>query len=440
MRTVGRAWKRWTRHLSGAFLITLVAALLVVAAPSMKPTRWADFAFFILLALLAEVFPVTLSRYGSMSFAVAVDLASILVLGPPMAVWAVTIGRITGWFTHGQRAAGWYRLACHILANGAAGLMYFALGGSRNGEPATTYPLSLLAAFLVYELVVTGIPALIKTIEFQVPLALVWFKEAKSGWLWHTTMGVLGAGAAHLYVRVSRGVGLEGLLLFLVFILLVIYATRLYAGMWDIYWETVESLVASIDAKDRYTRGHSQRVAAYAVAIGRKLMLGDEELRTLFCAALLHDVGKIGMEEAILNKPKSLTREEYEVVKEHPVTGYQIVREVPFLAGLADLIRHHHEWYDGSSYPDGLKGEEIPLGARIIAIGDAFDAMTSERAYRQTMSRDEAVMRLRLGAGKQFDPRLVELFIRAIESEPRWDADVFASRYSLDPGGQAAGW
>ncbi len=180
---------------------------------------------------------------------------------------------------------------------------------------------------------------------------------------------------------------------------------------------TLKSLVAAVDAKDHYTRGHSERVHYLAVRAGEILDLDPQALRDLSYAALLHDVGKIGIPRAILTKTGALTAEEWEAVRRHPQRGCQVVEPIPQLAGTMPAIRHHHEHYDGSGYPDGLAGETIPRLARIIAVADAFDAITSQRTYSRRQSCEEAVEILRSQAGRLFDPEAVEAVAQVVAQE-----------------------
>ncbi|WP_308531504.1 HD domain-containing phosphohydrolase [uncultured Paenibacillus sp.] len=180
----------------------------------------------------------------------------------------------------------------------------------------------------------------------------------------------------------------------------------------DSYFGT---LAAALDARDPYTAGHSLRVAEYAVKIGELARLPEERIDELRKAALLHDIGKIGIRDAVLLKEGRLTEEEWEQVKQHPVLGEAILKQVepadamaPYLPG----VRSHHERYDGGGYPDGLSGEEIPLFGRIIAVADAFDAMTSDRPYRKGLDRDQAIEILEQGRGTQWDPYFAELFVQ----------------------------
>jgi hypothetical protein len=172
----------------------------------------------------------------------------------------------------------------------------------------------------------------------------------------------------------------------------------------------VRSLVYAIEAKDNYTKGHSERVSQYCMRIGDELRLSKEEKRNLFWSSILHDVGKIGISENVLTKPGSLTREEFEEIKTHPDKGYRILKPLNQLDTSLKDILHHHERYDGTGYPGGLKGDEIPLNSRIIAVADTFDAITSDRSYRSQKPPEQALAIMDDVAGKQLDPILVRVF------------------------------
>ena len=182
------------------------------------------------------------------------------------------------------------------------------------------------------------------------------------------------------------------------------------------YRNTLAALAAAIDAKDPYTRGHSERVTRFALLTGTLLRLPSEDLDTLEHGALLHDVGKIGVPDGILGKPGPLTSDELVVLQKHPRIGADILKNIPFLANARELVLHHHEEYDGTGYPDGLRGHDIPLGARILAVADAFDSITSDRAYRAALGIQTALNELRLHSGSQFCPYVSEAFIAAVET------------------------
>ena len=177
----------------------------------------------------------------------------------------------------------------------------------------------------------------------------------------------------------------------------------------------IMAIANMIEARDAYTRGHSNRVAQCSVAIGKKLGLSEKELKNIDYMALLHDIGKIGVPDNILNKPFSLTEDEYAVMKKHPTKGYDILKNFSAIPDLHYGILYHHERYDGKGYPGGLKGEEIPFQARIIAIADTYDAMTSDRAYRKALPLDVVIDEFVENRGIQFDPQLVDVFLEMIK-------------------------
>ncbi len=203
---------------------------------------------------------------------------------------------------------------------------------------------------------------------------------------------------------------------------------RLFKDLQDTYLATVRVLVSTIEAKDPYTHGHTERVAQYAVGIAKAMEFSQDEIQTIQLGAFLHDIGKLHTSDSILHKPGALTDEEWRLVKAHPVRGAQMLQGVKFLEKATDLVRHHHERVDGKGYPDGLRGDEITVGARIVNVADAFDAMTTERPYRSGLTTDQAIAQLEEKAGTQFAAEIVEVMVRSlregrirvIKSEATW--------------------
>lgn len=198
------------------------------------------------------------------------------------------------------------------------------------------------------------------------------------------------------------------------------------ASLQETYLATMKSLATVIEAKDRTTRGHLDRTQAYGLALARRV---DPDLAAEPATGygfFLHDIGKVGVPEQILGKHGELSSEEWAVMRTHPVVGAEIVAPIAFLSGAVDLIRHHHERFDGGGYPDALSGEEIPLGARVFAVADSFDAMTSDRPYRRAMGVERALAEIRSGAGSQWDPDVARIFVRMIEEDPPTDDPAFA--------------
>lgn len=192
--------------------------------------------------------------------------------------------------------------------------------------------------------------------------------------------------------------------------------SRLYDDLRATYMRTIKVLAQAIDARDHYTHSHSENVVKYAVAIAQELKLPVQEIETIREACELHDLGKIGISDDILSKPSGLTPEEWKEVKQHPVTGAQILEPLTFLNSVIDLVRQHHERFDGAGYPEGRKGEDIILGARIINLADSYDAMRSARSYRKVpLSREAASAEVKKNSGTQFDPKVVEAFLRIVD-------------------------
>ncbi len=215
---------------------------------------------------------------------------------------------------------------------------------------------------------------------------------------------------------------------------IVIANTDLYHDLERFLINMIKSLVYAIEAKDVYTRGHSERVSDICMLMANRLALGKEEKNDLHWASILHDVGKIGVPEKILNKVGPLDDKEYEIIKEHPAKGYNILKPIDQLTDVLPSILHHHERYDGRGYPNGLKGEEIPLTARIISVVDTFDAITSRRAYRSARAPEEALKIIEDVAGTQLDPYLVSVFKDLLNKDLEFGKEGFLGkwRYTVD--------
>jgi putative nucleotidyltransferase with HDIG domain len=210
---------------------------------------------------------------------------------------------------------------------------------------------------------------------------------------------------------------------------LAIYNAQLFEAQRKALLGTIEALAHAIEAKDGYTIQHCERMTERATAVAQALRLPAHEIENVRLGAILHDIGKIGIPDSILNKPARLTAEEYEIMKEHPVIGARIVQSVGALNGVVSIVKHHHERFDGSGYPDRLKATDIPLGARIIGVVDTYGAMTEDRVYRPAPGHRKAVEELISLSGKQFDPEIVSTFLRLLEVRP----DLAELSHSLTP-------
>src|SRR5438067_3449210 len=226
----------------------------------------------------------------------------------------------------------------------------------------------------------------------------------------------MGAGVAALVSYLSHIIEWQTSLLILPAIYLIYRSYRLYLSklenekrhveeMANLHLRTIEALALAIEAKDHTTHDHLQRVRVYATEVAKKLEVNDAEMEALQAAALLHDIGKLAVPEHIISKPGRLSPEEFEKMKIHPVVGAEILERVQFPYPVVPIVRYHHEKWDGSGYPDGLKGEEIPVGARILSAVDFLDALASDRQYRRALPMHEVLQRLAAESGKSFDPK-----------------------------------
>jgi HD-GYP domain-containing protein (c-di-GMP phosphodiesterase class II) len=235
--------------------------------------------------------------------------------------------------------------------------------------------------------------------------------------------GLFGLLLAVLWDKDGAAIGPASALLLLVPLFVARWAYAQYAEEQQAYDRTVRALMTAVETKDLYTRGHSERVSAGSVLIARVIGMREDRVSSLRYAGMLHDVGKLGVPTRVLQKSGRLTEGEFAAIQRHPMQGHEIVREIEFLDEAMAGIMHHHERIDGMGYPMGLAGEDIPEFARVIAVADAFDSMTTTRSYRGARTIEEAIVELRRCAGTQFDPAFVEAMIEAVETQG-WSPEV----------------
>jgi len=248
-----------------------------------------------------------------------------------------------------------------------------------------------------------------------------------SWWLYHVyLLAAMGAAVAGLALQYGGAGSLAASIR-------ALYTTDPVERVTSALSPSIKALMAATEKKDPYTAGHNFRVTLYALKLGEELKLPPDQLRALAQGTAVHDVGKLEVPDEVLNKPGRLSPEERRVIERHPVEGYELCRGLGFMKEELDIIRSHHERWDGGGYPDGLKGEEIPLPARIVAIADVYDALTSHRAYRQALKHEAAMELIAAQRGRQFDPACVDAWVRLCERHPErfplpaeWDAAAAA--------------
>jgi len=370
--------------------------------------------FWALLSAATESLAILLPNGVAVSVGFAINLAAIIVGGPFAAAVISTMGFLfrvlkvkDGSYAHILNTPIFktaFNVSQTILVTGISGVVYIA-GGGQIGKFSLVPTLLILPVYIILSSVImTMLVSFIKKQRFEE----LWLDNVKGIIPSSMAIGMVGVIIALAYI----GYGAGAVLLFFGPLLLARFSFKLYIDMRNIYIETIQALNKSMEAKDSYTSGHAARVQEYAVNLARRVDLPEKKIQNIRTAAILHDIGKIGIDDNILKKPQKLTAIEYKTIQKHPVIGAEILKDVVFLKEISDIIRHHHERYDGKGYPDGLKGEAIPVEASILAIADVYDAMTSDRPYRNSLGHMAALNELRSGAGSQFNPLLVDKFLK----------------------------
>jgi putative nucleotidyltransferase with HDIG domain len=276
-----------------------------------------------------------------------------------------------------------------------------------SGAVRTSDPFSVLAQIVAagatFAVINNGLSILANSLKTGTALSRVWALSVSNIAIGLVSQVPLG----WLMAEVADKVGQWAAILFMVPLLLARYSFSRYTETRDLFYGTVQALSQAIDAKDGFTRGHADRVSRIAGAIARELGIAEREIEQIELAGLLHDIGKIGIEDRILMKPSRLDPDEQELMRRHPIYGASILEPSAALRPLVPIVLSHHENFDGSGYPQGLRGEEIPLGSRILIVADTYEAMTSDRIYRKAPGHDRAMEQLNRYKGTQFDPVIV---------------------------------
>jgi putative nucleotidyltransferase with HDIG domain len=385
----------------------LLFAFLVRGFPIASFPEVLLFAFMIVVADTAQI---TLPRGGASIYASSpLDLAAIVLLGPAAAVLVEAISSFFSEVIVQRREAFKYafNVPLLIMTIGIAGMAYWAFPGRWTALDTPLFLIPLTVCGVVYYLVNTVAISVVIALKSKKRALQIW----KQNYLWtfHHVLAFIPLGA--IIALVYTAYGSWTLLLFLVPIFLARYSFKLYVEMKEAHINTVAALTSAIDASDPYTHGHSYRVSRYAMRVGRALGLSARDMEILEYGALLHDIGKIAIRHEILLKKERLSDQEFLTLKQHPTIGADIVENLKFLREAAVLVRYHHEQPNGRGYPEGLRGDAIPMGARIILVCDAFDAMTSDRPYRKGMPVDQVVDQFEKYRGEQFDLEITSLVI-----------------------------
>lgn len=392
------------------FLFVLAgAAFFLYLVQDFPGDRWRDIFLFVCLIILADSAQISLPRGGASIYASSpIDLAGIMLFGP--AVMAAIEGiatLITEIFL--QRRPFMkvlFNVPLLMMTVGVSGLVYKAFG-PLGAMDSPLFLVPLAAAGVVYYLFNTwAVSFVISLSDGRNPLH-VWRQNYM--WNFFHILAFLPVGAIIALLYANSGVWT--IALFIIPLFLARYSFQLYLDMREAHINTVAALTSAIDASDPFTHGHSFRVSRYALRVGRAMGMSSRDLEMLEYAGLLHDIGKIAVQNDILLKVGPLTDEEWRSLKSHPNVGADIVEQLKFLREASEVIRSHHERPDGNGYPRGLKGDEVPLVARILNVVDAFDAMTSDRPYRKALPIERVLTELETYKGKQFDTQVTDIIL-----------------------------
>ena len=381
-------------------------------APAEIP--FADLAFWIAFGLAAHAVQFIAAAFHGQNIRVSVGFAAstaIIALFPPsIAMALISISSLSWRNLTGQTP--WYKVlfsrSMFVLCGGVASLTFNYIYAFGLLDAATWTVLSNLIAATVYFVVNSLLVSAAVAFASGRPVLQVWRSASSAITLMsYLTLATFGSALALVYRNVSP----LAVLFFGIPLVASYYALQNSARVRQFYTQLIQSLSDSIDLKEPHTGGHTRRVAIYAQHLGRLMGLRGNELESLFLAGLLHDLGKLGMPDRVLLKPGPLTNEEWQEARRHPVDGWRLLSPYEHLDAVARVVRHHHERFDGTGYPDGLKGDEIPIGARIVSVVDAFDAMYLGRPYRGPVPWDDVKEEFIRSSGTQFDPKVVEAFL-----------------------------
>ncbi|MCB2293263.1 HD-GYP domain-containing protein [Clostridium algoriphilum] len=412
-------------YLFTIYLLTFMSFLVFFKTESSNyfPVRFDILIFFIFLTALTESITVTY-RNISFSTSFAITVASFILFGTLNAIIILVFGFICRAFKVDSKYKHVFNTPFYGTLFNCCGFtlpiiygnyFYKLTGGTTYKGRLDSNLLPIIVFGIVFYIINTFIISMVYSITNKKGIIysfLINFKLVLLNTFAMTPFGILLAYLFNLYSYV-------GVLLVLVPIVLARYTFSLYIQTKSQYVETLDALMLAIEARDVYTQGHSKRVAEISGSIAKELKYSEWKIEQLNMASLLHDVGKIGIDDHILNKPGKLTDDEFNVIKKHPLIGYNILKDIKNLENILPIVRHHHERYDGKGYPDGKRDDELILSVFIVQLADSIDAMATNRPYRKALSQDVIIEELKKHSGSQFHPKVVEAYFRVLEKQKK---------------------
>lgn len=396
------------------FLVALALSLYIYLALNYSLGPIGLLAFWSVLAIVVEslLIPLPNNTIG-VSVGYAINIATIIIGGPLLATTVAGLGflcrapKIAGrGYVHVLNLPphkSLFNVSQSIIVTALMSLIYTIIGGQIGSFSLIPTIVILLVGVVLNTSLISGFLSISSSTHF----IHTWIGNIRGTFPSSVAVGTMGIIIALAFI----GYGYGAVILFFGPLLLARYSFKLYIEMRNLYLSTIQALNKTVEAKDPYTSGHANRVEKFAVELAEAYHLPFESVQNIKTASILHDIGKIGINDSILNKATRLSQEEFHEIMRHPSIGADIISKVDFLKDITTIVKHHHERFDGKGYPDGLHGDEIPIEAAILTIADSYDAMTSDRPYRKALTQEEAFEELKKNAGTQFHPQLVETFI-----------------------------
>lgn len=394
--------------------------LMIYSLEWLRFSRIVEFLFWLALTIILEYKPVVFFSQDREESVITITstimFTTIIVLGIQGAIIVSVLGLfIAEMLLKRPYYKALFNASQYGLTILISGWVFFELKQSPEHMPFNVVYdwLALIALIVSHYIVNTSLVSLVISLTAKVSFLSVFFHDIKMTLLHHTASSTIGLAMASIYAPRHPYV----ILLFFPPLFLIDQAFRWYYALHKAASKTIRALADIVDKRDKYTAEHSSRVSEYVVRIAEQMKIPNEEAVNIKIAASVHDLGKMGIEDSIINKNGSLTDEEYAQIKKHPEIAYELIKNLRPYEKSAALVLHHHEWVDGSGYPKGLKNSEIPMGAKVIGVADAYDAMTTIRPYRGAFTTEKAVYELKRCSGTQFDTKVVDALIEVLKQD-----------------------
>jgi putative nucleotidyltransferase with HDIG domain len=405
------------------FTLIFILALIYNNIISTSLPELTKLIFFCVLLAISESFIVTYKTMA-VSTSFAIQLATFLLFKPFPAMIIIILGFSFRVVKSNDKfisilSTPMYKTVFNYcvltISMLGASLIYIYLGGTFDANNLWSNLHLIIVFSIIYFTINTFISSFLFSILTNKNVVYHFVNIGKISFLSNIVMIPFGVMVASIFAEYKY----SGVMLIIFPIVLVRYTFYLYIESKTQYIQTVDTLMHAMEARDKYTEGHSQRVAEIATLIAKEFKYSDMKIERLHMASLLHDVGKIGIDDKILNKPGNLTQEEYEKIKGHPEIGYNILKDIKNLEDIMPIIRSHHERYDGMGYPDRKQPEELELNIFIVQLADTIDAMTTDRPYRKALTHEEVIAEITKFSGTQFHPKVVQAYLNMLKKQKK---------------------